>query len=452
VRTTVPSEAMTVGELTRALKDLIEGTYPRVWVRGEISNLRRQPSGHTYFSLKDEDSQLPAVLFRGNAARIGMEPTNGQQVLAAGELSVYEPRGNYQLIVRDLVEDGVGRLQRELEATKERLRAEGLLDPARRKPLPSLPLNIGVITSPAGAALRDFLSVLRRRHWRGRVVLLPALVQGSAAAGEVAARVEQAARFPGLDLLVLTRGGGSLEDLWSFNDENLARTVAACPVPTLSAIGHETDTVLTDFVADLRKETPTGAAEWISSLAVEARERLAALGRELQRSARDRIAAASEATDSLAERIRPRTLRRFLEGQQQRVDEWTVRLDRAALRGFGGRRERLSLLQGRLARVSPRRQLSQSAGELRRLHRLLDRETDRALERKRGAVESLLRTLRTGGLEGTLRRGFAVVRDERDRPLARAAEVTPGARLQVQFADGRIAVRVDGTAGKGVDA
>jgi exodeoxyribonuclease VII large subunit len=446
---TTPGKAWTVGALTRALKDLIEDAYPRVWVRGEVSNLRRQPSGHSYFSLKDEDSQLSAVLFRGNAARIDLQLADGQQVLAAGELSVYEPRGNYQLIVRDLLEDGVGRLQRELEATKARLRAEGLFAPERKKSLPELPLNVGVVTSLSGAALRDFLSVLRRRHWRGRVVLFPALVQGASAAAEVAARVEQAARVPGLDLLVLTRGGGSLEDLWSFNDENLARTVAACPLPTLSAIGHETDNVLTDFVADLRKETPTGAAEWISSLAVEARERLAGLGRDLHRQVRDRFAAERESLDFLSERIRPRALRRFLEGQQQRVDEWSLRLDRATRQGASGRRERLALLGSRLARVSPQRQVSRSTEDLRRLHRLLERETGRALEGKRGAVESLLRTLRTGGLEGTLRRGFAVVRDAEDRPLARAAEVVPGARLQVQFADGRVAVRQAPTAGEG---
>ena len=449
MRTPAPEEAMTVGELTRALKDLIEGAYPRVWVRGEVSNLSRQPSGHSYFSLKDEESQLPAVLFRGNAARIGMELADGQQVLAGGELSVYEPRGRYQFVVRNLLDDGVGRLQRELEATKARLRAEGLFAAERKKTLPALPLSVGVVTSLSGAALRDFLSVLRRRHWRGRVVLFPALVQGASAAAEVTTRVEQAARVPGLDLLVLTRGGGSLEDLWSFNDETLARAVAACPLPTLSAIGHETDTVLTDFVADLRKETPTGAAEWISSLAVEARERLAALGRDLHRQVRDRLSRERESLDSFGERIRPRVLRRFLEGQQQRVDEWAVRLDRATRQGASGRRERLTLLEGRLARVSPRRQLTRAREDLRQLYRLLERETGRTLEAKRGAVEALLRTLRTGGLEGTLRRGFAVVRDAEDRPLSRAAEVVPGDRLQVQFADGRVAVRSEENPGEG---
>ena len=263
-----------VGEFTRRIKVLLETGIRPGWVRGEVSNLRQQASGHVYFSLKDSEAQLSAVMFRGDAARQSLKLRDGQQVLVYGEINVYEVRGSYQLIVRVVVEDGVGRLQQEFEALKQKLADEGLFDPAKKKPLPEMPATVGFITSPTGAAVQDFLRILIRRGWRGRVVILPAKVQGEGAADEIAAMLQQAEVLGIFDLLVIGRGGGSLEDLWAFNEEPLVRAVAACTVPVISAVGHEIDFTLSDFVADVRAETPSAAAELISSHFVEALERV----------------------------------------------------------------------------------------------------------------------------------------------------------------------------------
>ena len=222
-----------VSEFTRRVKTLLEQGIRPGWVRGEVSNLRAQASGHVYFSLKDAGAQLSAVLFRGDAARQAVKLRDGLQVVAYGEISVYEVRGNYQLIVRAVIEDGVGRLQREFEELKKRLADEGLFAPAKKRPIPALPETVGIITSPTGAALQDFLRILVRRDWRGRIVVLPAKVQGEGAAAEMVEMLRLAQELGIFDLLVIGRGGGSLEDLWAFNEEPLVRAVAACPVPVI---------------------------------------------------------------------------------------------------------------------------------------------------------------------------------------------------------------------------
>ena len=265
--------AETVTEFTRRVKALLKGGLPAAWVRGEVSNVRAQASGHVYFSVKDAGAQLSAVLFRGDALRQGAKLRDGLQVVAYGEVDVYEARGQYQLIVRLVVEDGVGRLQREFEALKRKLAEEGLFAPERKRPIPTLPATIGFITSATGAAVQDFLRILVRRGWRGRIVVLPARVQGEGAAAEMAEMVALAAGLGIFDLLVLGRGGGSAEDLWAFNEEPLVRAVAACPIPLVSAVGHEIDFTLSDFVADVRAETPSAAAELISSHFVAGLER-----------------------------------------------------------------------------------------------------------------------------------------------------------------------------------
>lgn len=441
-----PENALGVGELTRALKRMIEDGFPAVWVRGEISNLRRQASGHSYFSLKDSTSQISAVLFRGNALRIDCEPADGRQVIAFGEVSVYEPRGNYQLIVRDLIEDGIGRLQREFERLKKKLREEGLFEADRKKPLPGLPLTVGVVTSASGAAIRDMISVFRRRDWRGRLRVFPSLVQGRAAAPALVERIGQAGRMEGLDLLVVARGGGSLEDLWCFNDEAVARALAACPVPTISAIGHETDVVLTDFVADLRKETPTGAAEWISSALLEARQSLADQGERLSRAVEDGLAGRLERLDRMRSRASARPFLRRVEGIVQRLDEWRDRIDRAVERGLADRLRGERGLRDRLLLRRPDRERDRRRREATELGRRLDRLCARAIADRRERLERLLRALRTGGLEGTLRRGFALVRGARGHPASRAAALAPGERISLRFHDGTARATVDETA------
>lgn len=437
-----PAQALSVGELTRSLKRLIEEGFPAVWVRGEVSNLRRQASGHCYFSLKDPSSQIPAVLFRGNALRIDHRLGDGQQVIAFGELSVYEPRGAYQLIVRDLVEDGIGRLQRELERLKEKLRAEGLFDESRKKPLPDLPLTVGVITSASGAAVRDMISVFRRRGWGGNLRIFPCLVQGAPAVPALAEQIERAGRMKDLEVLVLARGGGSIEDLWCFNEERVARALAACPLPTISAIGHETDVVLTDFVADLRKETPTGAAEWISSAFVEAR-----LG--VRRMAADFFRAGALALESrladlnrLRSRSASRPLLRRIENDCQRLDDARERMVREIDRTARERIRAIAALRERLSLRRPDREWVRRRGEVQSLGRRLAASVGWQNKRRKDALDQLVRTLRTGGLDGTLRRGFVLVEDAAGRPVPRVASLRPNQEVSLRFHDGAARVRV----------
>jgi len=242
----------TVTEFTRRVKEVLKGGLPPGWVRGEVSNLRAQASGHVYFSLKDAGAQLACVLFRGDAQRQSVALRDGLQVLAYGEVDVYEARGQYQFITRALIEHGAGRLQQELEQLKQRLATEGLFAAERKQPLPLLPRTIGFITSPTGAAVQDFIRILQRRGWTGRLVVLPAKVQGEGAAAELVAMLHTAEALGIFDLLVIGRGGGSIEDLWAFNEEPLVRAVAACAVPIISAVGHEIDYTLCDFAADVR--------------------------------------------------------------------------------------------------------------------------------------------------------------------------------------------------------
>src|SRR5277367_3800042 len=264
---------LSVTEFTRKVKTVLEGSMGACWVRGEVSNMRAQPSGHVYFSLKDAGAELSAVMFRMQAARQTVKLRDGLQVVAHGDVGVYEARGQYQLIVRTIVADGVGALQREYEALKRKLSDEGLFDPGRKRPIPQMPATVGFVTSPTGAAAQDFMRILIRRGWKGRVVVLPSKVQGEGAAEEMVEMLRLAENLGIFDLIVIGRGGGSIEDLWAFNEEALVRAVAASRVPTISAVGHEIDFTLCDFAADLRAETPSAAAELISSEFVRMAER-----------------------------------------------------------------------------------------------------------------------------------------------------------------------------------
>ena len=302
------TRAESVTEFTRRVKVVLETGIKPGWVRGEVTNLRIQASGHVYFTLKDAGAQVRAVMFRGDAARQEIKLRDGGQVVVFGEASVYEARGEYQLIVRLVLDDGVGRLQREFEVLKARLAAEGLFDKTSKRVLPRLPRAVGFITSPTGAAVQDFCRILVRRGWRGRVIILPAKVQGEGAAAEVAAMIALA-NDPGslgleLDLLVVGRGGGSLEDLWAFNEETLVRAVAGSRLPVISAVGHEIDFTLSDFAADARAETPSAAAELISSGFVAELDRLDRLAENLDASAAAGLAAARDRWTGLLDRLR----------------------------------------------------------------------------------------------------------------------------------------------------
>lgn len=412
-------ESVTV--FTRRLKHVLETRMGAGWVRGEVSNLRRQASGHVYFSLKDAGAQLGCVLFRADAARQRVELRDGQQVVLLGQVSVYEARGQYQLIVRAVVEDGVGRLQREFEALKARLQAEGLFERARKRPLPALPAVVGVVTSPTGAAVQDFVRIMLRRGWRGRLVVLPCRVQGEGAAAEVAAMVTWAGVRGGFDVLVVARGGGSIEDLWAFNEEVVVRAVAACPVPVVSAVGHEIDFTLCDFAADVRAETPSGAAELLSSSFAALVERVQVAAEALAAAPVEVVAAARERVLALRTRLRLLAPRGRIEQGWLRRDDLSNRLEAALRQSLRAKRTGLATAAAALAARTPQRRVELES------HRLL----------------ALWKRLQSVSPASVLQRGFVILRDESGRPVARRAAVVPGTRLEAEFADGRMGVTSD---------
>jgi len=410
-----------VTEFTRRVKELLETALRGGWVRGEVSNLRPQASGHVYFSLKDAGAQISAVMFRGDAARQTVKLRDGLQVVVYGGVSVYEARGQYQLIVRAVLEDGVGRLQQEFEALKRRLAEEGLFDAARKKALPAVPATIGFITSPTGAAVQDFIRILTRRGWRGRLIVLPTKVQGEGAAVEMAAMLRTAEELGIFDLLVIGRGGGSLEDLWAFNEEPLVRAVAGCRIPIISAVGHEIDVTLCDFAADVRAETPSGAAELISSRFIDAVERTGRAAEAMKDALTRSVEAAGERLDHARSRLRLLSPGAQVERGFLRLDDLSGRLSLALKQAVLSKRQQLAVPAARLERSSP---------EFR-----VQRESQRLL--------ALWKRLQAASPASVLNRGFAMVRDEQGKPVMRRAEVKTEQRLDVVFGDGEVRVRTE---------
>lgn len=410
-----------VTEFTRRVKEVLKGALPPCWIRGEVSNLRAQASGHVYFSLKDAGAQLACVLFRGDAARNSVALRDGLQLLAYGEVDVYEARGQYQFIVRVVVDHGVGRLQQEFERLKQRLAAEGLFALEGKQALPLLPRTIGFITSPTGAAVQDFIRILVRRQWTGRLVVIPARVQGEGAAGELAAALREAEQLGIFDVLVIGRGGGSIEDLWAFNEEVLVRAVAACRVPVISAVGHEIDFTLCDFAADVRAETPSAAAELISSNYVAVRERLGRAGEGLEGSVETALERGRDRLDHLRSRLRLLSPTSLIEQHQLRLDDLGNRLAASLRAAMQHRREQLAAGRARLAAASPERRVQLES------HRLL----------------ALWKRLESASPQSVLKRGYALVRDESGRPISRAGGLGAGQLLTAEFHDGRVRVRTE---------
>ncbi len=395
-------EALSVSEITRGVKARLEAEYPDVWVEGQVSNFRGvNASGHRYFSLKDEAAQLPAVLFKFSAQRgLGFDLEDGQQVLAHGRVSVYEPRGAYQLVCDRLELKGVGALQIAFDRLKRRLEAEGLFDPDRKRPLPDFPRRVALITSPTGAVIRDILQVTGRRCPWLALVLVPVRVQGEGAPDDIVralGRVAAGGAGP-VDAVVLARGGGSLEDLWAFNEEAVARAVAACPVPVVSAVGHQTDFTICDFVADVRAPTPSAAAELLSPSAEELAERVRAL------------------TAALA---------RAVKSAQQAA--W----------------ERLKALRHRLERSSPRFRLEVGAQRLDELRARLKGALDRLLRSNSTALDALKARLRALSPLGILGRGYAVAFGTDGRVLRAFEDVAPGERVRVWLGRGSLEAIVE---------
>lgn len=437
------ADILSVGDFTRQVKELLETSLPPCWVRGEFSNLRRQQSGHVYFTLKDSESQLSCVLFRGDALRQTVDLRDGLQAIVYGEVSVYEPRGTHQLICRAVLDDGVGRLQQAFEQLKQKLAAEGFFDESRKQPLPSLPHAVGFVTSPTGAAIRDFLSILRRRHWRGRVVVIPAKVQGEGAAADIVAGIEAAQRLGGLDLLVVGRGGGSLEDLWCFNEEAVARAVAACSLPVISAVGHEIDFTLSDFAADRRAETPSAAAELISSGYLDMVERLQGAREELMALVGHQLERLGYRLASARSELKQHHPQQPYEYACQRLDDLNRRLGASLREAIADRRQGLNATSRRLTVHAPENRLNVARVEWKAARERLARSVPQRLKEKQVALAQLQTRLDNASLQKALARGFAIARDDKGNVISAKHGLKPGQRLALDFKDGEVAVRVE---------
>jgi exodeoxyribonuclease VII large subunit len=433
---------LSVTELTRRVRALLERGLGEVWVRGEISNYRRQASGHHYFTLKDDGCQLACVLFASAARSLrGLRLADGMQVQAFGALTVYEARGQYQLIVELVQEEGLGALQARFEALKAKLAAEGLFDAERKRPLPRLPLRIGVVTSPTGAAIRDFLKVLHRRMPGVEVIVNPARVQGRGAAAEIAAAVTEFSfapenGLPVVDVVVVTRGGGSLEDLWEFNEEAVARAIAASRIPVVSAVGHEIDFTLSDFAADFRAPTPSAAAELLVPDAVELRRAVERHALRLLRECTGAIRFHRSRLIALERSALFREPARILRERGQSLDLLAESLRRAAVQAVDARAAQLRHARAVIAAHRPAPLLALCRERAARAHVLLGECAARQLGRRRERLAASAALLGTLSPEATLARGYSITRDASGRIVRSAAELAPGDALRTRFRDG----------------
>jgi exodeoxyribonuclease VII large subunit len=438
-----------VAELTRLVKQTLEDEVGRVWVEGEISNFRRQASGHCYFTLKDERAQLSAVLFAGAGRGVKADLADGMQVRLFGDLSVYEARGQYQLIVRQVEAGGQGMLMARFEALKRRLQAEGLFDEARKRPLPLLPRRVGIVTSPTGAAIRDILSVVTRRFPNLHVVLAPARVQGAGAAEEIAAAIDHlnalSARAAGgedgsllpapLDVLIVGRGGGSLEDLWCFNEECVARAIARSALPVISAVGHEVDFTISDFVADVRAPTPSAAAELVVGRKEDFEKTLRTQARTLRQALRQRVTGLRGRLDTVRASHVFRAPRRTVERAAQALDALEMRLKQALAGAAVRPRRRVEACRARLLLLRGSR-LQAVAGRVEALQRRLAHAVPADLQRRQRQVAALERQLRALSPAAVLERGYSLTRTADGKLVRSVRQVTAGARLRTQVADG----------------
>jgi exodeoxyribonuclease VII large subunit len=433
-------EVLSVSQLNNRARLLLEDVFAQVWVEGEISNLARPASGHVYFTLKDGQAQVRCALFRQNALRVRQALRDGLAVRVRGKVSLFEGRGDYQLILDSVEPAGDGALRLAFEALKGKLSDEGLFAAERKRPLPSHPRRIGIVSSPTGAVIRDIISVFRRRAPQVELTLVPTAVQGREATAQIV-RALQLADRQGFDALILARGGGSLEDLWCFNEEAVARALAACVTPTVSAVGHETDVSICDFVADMRAPTPSAAAELLAPHSADLQQRLAVLERRLQLCMRQHLHREQLRLEGLLRRLRHPGER--LQQLALRVDDLERRLHQALQRRLGQSRERLLRLEHRLASRHPGRQLALLRQRLDSLAERLPRATLTGLRQRRLQLAALAQTLQVVSPLATLGRGYSILLDEQGRAIRDARQTHVGQRLEARLGDGRLSVRVE---------
>jgi exodeoxyribonuclease VII large subunit len=426
------SVVVSISELNRLARQSLEREFPLLWVAGEVSNLTRAASGHVYFSLKDESAQARCVMFRNKAQALPWRLENGQQVEARALVSLYEPRGDFQLNVESLRRAGLGRLFETFARLKAALEAEGLFAAERKRALPRFPQRIGIVSSPRAAALRDVLVTLKRRAPHLAVTLYPSLVQGDSASAELARAIALAGQRKECDLLLVVRGGGSIEDLWAFNEEVVARAIAACTLPVISGVGHETDTTITDFVADLRAPTPTAAAELATQGWYEAAVEIAGLGAALGRAVRSRISGRQQDLDQLSLRlIHPATR---LEQTRGRLALFGSQLDAALSHSLGRHRDRLNRAALGLARATPR--TASRRGYVALMAQRLGSAIHEQQRQRLNLLDKFAAAIAHLNPEATLARGFAIVRDGNGRLVTDSAMLQAGQTVNLRLTRG----------------
>ena len=432
----------TVRELVAAVRTQVEREYTDTWVQGEISNFSAPASGHLYFTLKDENSQLGVVVFRSSARLLRFRPENGMEVLVRGRVTIYEERGELQVSAEYIEPKGAGALQIAFEQLKAKLQSEGLFEQSRKKRIPSIPRRIGIVTSPQAAALRDILNILRRRHQSANVLIFPAQVQGESAGLEVSAGIRYFNKAHNVDVIIVTRGGGSAEDLAAFNHEGLARAVASSQIPVISAVGHETDFTIIDFVADLRVPTPSAAAELVIRSRQEVEEQAEGLRQRLARAVRYRLLMGRQALTELAQHGAFVRIRNLIHQRQQRLDDVLYRLERAERQIMERQRRRWELASAAVRHYDARRMLASIRHELNAHVAAMAAAAGNLLLQRRSRLERASARLEALSPLAILERGYALVFDASGNVVKHAAQVNTGDEIRARVARGEITATV----------
>jgi exodeoxyribonuclease VII large subunit len=425
-----------VRELVGQVRDAVEQEFGDVWVEGEISNFRPAPSGHLYFTLKDQDAQLPVVLFRSQARLLRFRPEDGLHVLVRGRVSVYEQRGQMQLVAETMEPVGAGSLQLAFEQLREKLKAEGLFDAARKRALPPFPRTVGIVTSPTGAVIRDFLNIVSRRHSGLNVLLCPVSVQGDFSPAEVEAALACLNSSSMVDVIVIARGGGSLEDLAAFNSERVARAIVASRLPVVSAIGHETDFTIADFAADLRAPTPSAAAELITAAQHDIAEHVARLDHRLERAARFQILQARQRLARVPASRAESRMATLLHRLEQRLDDHGFRMENALRRRIRTEQRQVADLAAAVMRHDPRQQLAHARGHFDACRTRLDRMLERTIATGRARLAAVDAQLNSLSPLRVLDRGYALVLNTEGVVVRSGQQLSPGDRVTTRLSDG----------------
>jgi len=431
-----------VSELTKKVRFLLESELYTLWLCGEISNFISASSGHWYLSLKDSKSQVRCAMFKGNNSKVRIKPANGQQVLVKARVSLYEPRGEFQLVLEQMEDAGEGLLRQQYEALKNSLNAEGLFAQSIKKSLPKDITTVGVVTSPTGAAIKDILSVLKRRNPNINVIIYPALVQGDIAKHDICLAIEKANSRKESDVLIVGRGGGSLEDLWSFNEEMVVRAISQCEIPVISAVGHEIDTTLADYVADLRAPTPSAAAEIVSNDIGEVAQKIALTKQRLHTAITRKLSLSKQEVEQYQRHLYRSHPEQQLLVQAQKADELKSRLLQACQRTLSDKKLQPQRLQTALQHLSPETKVKYQQEKVSQLVSRLTTAQDKQLNHRSQQFVSLIEQLQLVSPLATIVRGYSVARDEKGQILRSVKEVKTGDTVNIEVSDGQIKAKV----------